>query len=301
MLDLFIQIPGTTYLFIYGAGALLLIVTGWFWVSEDSLRYAMPSFTKFDPVAVAYLSGLPQVIRAVVFRLWSRNLIRFEESEGSSPTLVATAGPEKGNDPIEKRILLFLEQSHNPLVLFTNLDLRRDLEKELEPVQQQLIRSHLRLTPERKSHLVKTTWIIILVLIGAALLKLFLGASRNKPVGFLILEIIVAIILALALYKPWKKNTRLGSRYLKSMQQHFEWVKPQVKSGTVPPGMDPALVIAVFGPQLLKSHPAFEAFTDTFRRASDSHTTGCGGCGDSMSGSSADGGDSSGCGGCGGD
>ncbi len=298
MFEFLIHIPATTYLLMYGVGALALLVVGWYATLDDSVRFKEPAPTKFDAISIASLIGRPHVIRTAMFGLWSRNLVRFE-GDDSNPTVIATAGPEAGANKVEKRLLGFLRQSHNPLVLFSDINLKIGLNDDLKPVNEKLVQAHLLLDPEEDKRLVKTAWMLVLVLLGGMLFRLIWGVSRNKPVFFLILEFIIALGLMLFLLRPWKITTRLGKRYLDSLRKHFEWVKKEMDGGKIPSGMDPSLPLAVFGASMFSKIPAFDAFNRTFHRSSTSDSSGCGGCGLGDGGSS-DGGGCGGCGGCGG-
>ncbi len=299
MFEFLIHISGPVYLQVYAGGALLLLVLAWMWSLDNSLSFKEPSPSKYDALTIATLIGLPHVIRTILFRLWSRNMVRFE-GDDDSPQVVATAGPEQGETPIEIRLLKFLEQPHNPLVLFTDPNLKRDIEKEIAPIEKKLIHSHLRLDKDTKSRKVKIAWMVALVLLSAGILKLVYGVSRSKPVGFLILEMIVALILMFVMLKPWRTTTRLGNRYLKGLKKHFNWIKGSMEVGRVPNGVDPALPLAIFGIGMFSSVPAFKAFQERFNRSSSNSSTGCGGCGGSDGGGSDGGGGCGGCGGCGG-
>lgn len=299
MFEFLVHIPGPTYLVIYGIGTLVILAAAWYMSLDDSLRYKEPAPSRHDPITVAALLGRSHVIRTVLFGLWSRNLVRFEGSN-ENPQVVANTGPEQGKNGFEKCLLDFLEQGHNPLVLFTNLNLRRDFDKELAPIQDKLIGTHLLLDPDTKKKKVKIAWMVALVILAAGIIKLIFGVSRNKPVGFLILEMIVGLILVLVVLKPWRITTRLGHRYLNSLKKHFDWVKSAMEGGKVPNGMDPALPLAVFGTGMFTNIPAFQTFQERFGRSTHSSTTGCGGCSVSSSDGGGGGGCGGGCGGCGG-
>ncbi len=299
MFEFLVHIPGPTYLAIYGIGTLLILAAAWYMSLDDSLRYKEPPPSKFDSITIATLLGRHHVIRTVVFSLWNRDLIHFEGSD-DNPQLKSAVGPEQGETPIEKIILQFLRHPHHPTVLFANPQLKQDLDKELAPIEDKLTRAHLKLDPDTKKRKVKIAWMVVLVLFSAGVLKLIFGVSRNKPVGFLILEMIVALILLLVVLRPWKKVTRLGDRYLKQLKKHFQWVKDAIENGKVPNGLDPALPLAVFGTGMFTNIPAFQSFSDRFGRSSHSTGTGCGGCSVSSSDGDGGGGCGGGCGGCGG-
>ena len=299
MFEFLVHIPGKTYLAIYAAVALAAIAIGWYTTLDSSSGFREPAPTKFDAISIACLIGLPHVIRTVIFGLWSRNMVRFE-GDDKNPTLIATVGTEQGRNRIEKRLLEFLKQSHNPLVLFSNPNLRKELNEDLEPNRQALVRAHLLLAPEEKKRLVKTAWMTFFILLAAMLAKLIWGVSRSKPVGFLILEFVAGLTLMLVVLRPWKIATRLGKRYLKTLKKHFEWVRQELDGGKIPNGMDPSLALAVFGAGMFSKNPAFDAFNRTFHRSSTSDSSGCGGCGYGSDGGSDGGGGCGGCGGCGG-
>jgi uncharacterized membrane protein YgcG len=141
---------------------------------------------------------------------------------------------------------------------------------------------------------------VVLVVEGIGLAKLFLGLTHNRPVDFLIAMLIAALIAMSIAIKPSAKLTSLGTAFLKRLEEHFEWLKEAVK-GKEKPGIDPAYAFAIFGTTVLAGTLLYSSFSEAFPGKTPG---GCGGGSCGGSGCSGGGGGSGcsggGCGGCGG-
>jgi uncharacterized protein (TIGR04222 family) len=140
---------------------------------------------------------------------------------------------------------------------------------------------------------------VAVLLLGVA--KIFVGISRNRPVGFLVFLCIIAGIITLAVYNSRPARTRLGDQALEQLRG--ESAALQMAARTQPHLMasgDVALAIGLFGVEAL----AFtnDSWTDLRTALQPPVATGSSssssGCGSSSCGSSCGGG--GGCGGCGG-
>ncbi|MCA9127749.1 MAG: TIGR04222 domain-containing membrane protein [Planctomycetales bacterium] len=147
-----------------------------------------------------------------------------------------------------------------------------------------------------------------IIVLGAA--KLYVGVSRGKPVGFLVIGEIVAILCLFALVKTAPLVTSAGKRYLQSMRSRLaaqnagENEQVEQSNSQSPFGNDMLLwSTALLGTTVLMDTPfsPFHSFFQQHAGASGASTGGCSaGCGGD-SGCGGGGGCGGGCGGCGGD
>jgi len=57
-------------------------------------------------------------------------------------------------------------------------------------------------------------------------IKFYLGISRDKPVTFLFILIIISVVVLFNVIKPHKvKYTALGKKFIDHSYQRFEWLK----------------------------------------------------------------------------
>ena len=139
-----------------------------------------------------------------------------------------------------------------------------------------------------------------IILAGAWLLgatKLVVGLSRDKPVGILVVALIVGALIILA-FQKLPRRTRAGDRRLKQLESDHQTLRMVAPAESAPlPATDLILAAGLFGitaiddPELLKLNAAMKTVP-----ASDGGAAiaGCGG------GGCGGGGCGGGCGGCGG-
>jgi uncharacterized protein (TIGR04222 family) len=135
------------------------------------------------------------------------------------------------------------------------------------------------------------------ILLGVGLVRLNTGLAANRPVGLLIIAMIVAVVAAFAVCR-WPRLSKRGRAYLQRLRLAFEHLQLQQKtadaSGSISPGL--LLLVSLFGFGAL-ANTTYAAYTDLFPTSSGQLSAGaagdgcgsCGGCG----------GDCGGCGGCG--
>jgi hypothetical protein len=139
-------------------------------------------------------------------------------------------------------------------------------------------------------------------------IKIQIGISLERPVGFLVVMMIIAMAVAAAISFP--RLTARGKATLEDITNLYSGLRTQVNPfGPGSASAELAMCAAVFGAGALASTP-FAYAEDPFRRASSSASCGtsCGAVDSSSSCSSSDGGSScggssdggSGCGGGGG-
>jgi uncharacterized protein (TIGR04222 family) len=158
-----------------------------------------------------------------------------------------------------------------------------------------------------KARLLSALVMLAVVVLGVT--KVNIGLTRNRPIGFLIILVIIAGFMTLSIFKSRPARTQLGDLALKQLQD--ESAALQMAARRQPDrlnGPDVALAIGLFGVSAL-------AFADndwTDMRAAlrpppsasgGSSSSSCGSgssCSSSSCGSSCGGGCGGGCGGCGG-
>ena len=148
-------------------------------------------------------------------------------------------------------------------------------------------------------------WIPGLLCGGVALFgatKIAVGLSRDKPVAFLVVLTIAAIVATAIFLRPMKRSLR-GNNLLRKLQREHPHHNQSNDLFTRPPG-DVAMGIALFGLAALATGPGGIADLHRWLRPQAAGGTGCTsagtGCGAGCGGGGGGGGCSSGCGGCGG-
>jgi uncharacterized protein (TIGR04222 family) len=304
MLSMIRQVPGPEFLLLYALIIAAGIVIGRKWVAADgSEGHSLPDFTRFDPLSLALLrGGVNEVIRTAVFDLWKKDLLEILQ-ERKKTTLRAKDGDLSALHPIETAIHHAVRGgTTNPSELFKSSELKQPLENQLARSQEDLTLANLLRNREAvgQAKRKKTTTIIIVLALGLA--KLSLGLLHDRPVLFLVILLLFAMVTLQRLLPAGPLST-LGKRYLEGLQSHFGWIKSELAHGNQPAGVDPALVVAIFGVASLASIAQYQAFAGAFPARSQGITGDSSGCGGSAGGGSDGGGSDGGggCGGCGGD
>lgn len=306
--EMLVQIPGQTFLLYFAVIAVVCIILGWLWANDDgSTAYQLPELTRFDPVAIATLrGGVNSVIRTAVFSLWNKKLVEFKEEEKDTTIKAVNSYEGTKLGTIEKEIYDFVRTSASTRVLFEDNDLKEKIEMHLRPVKAELENLHLVRTAEDRVRTWKAAITMSFIIIATGGTKLYLGITHGRPVGLLILSLIVSVIALYVVLNPGAIPTRLGRRYLEELEGHFDWLKESIKDTRSPEGIDPSLAIAIFGIGILGASTMYDPFNKAFP-ADKAGSGGCGGgCGGYYGGDTGGGGGCSGggcgggCGGCGG-
>lgn len=302
MLHLLIKIPGPQFLLIFAALAFVTVLLAWYRAYADgSGDHKMPGPKGLDPILISALSGgRNAVIRTVIFDLWNRDLVKITV-DGPAAVLEGVPSTEKRGSTIHESVYQFtLKGARRPSQLFSDNGLNTEIDALLEPTFRELQRQRLFQTVEDLGRTRHAFWTALLIIAGFGGTKLFMGISRNKPVGFLVVELIISFIVLMTALRPWRlKPTRLGYRYLKRLKKHFSWMQEHLSNKDHYTGIDPVFAVAVFGVSPLIGSPLFDPFGKVFRTGSTNQSGGCGGSSGCSGGGG--GGGCGGCGGCGGD
>jgi uncharacterized protein (TIGR04222 family) len=300
MFDLLIQIPGPNFLIHFSIFSTVCIALGWFWLrlSDSSTSYSLPALTRFSPFEIAALrDGRKGVIQTALFSLWHKGdlsvagkgrtaVIHRNNFERSTPL-----------NPIEETVYQFTSMfSRDPTYFFRNKSLHKAVDIQLKSINRTLEGAHLKKTEAALTSALIIRSLVLFLILGIGLTKLFFGFYYDKPILFLVILLIIFTFIVFRVLKP-TLTTRLGRRYLKKLNDHFAWVKSAPSDK-----LDPTLTIAIFGVTALASFTEFSSFEQAFAGTAAPGSASSGGCGGGCGGDSSSGGGGcgGGCGGCGG-
>ena len=279
----------------YSCGIILVVALCMRWILRGPGASSQSGDTEdLDAYEIAAISGGERgAIRAAVASLFQRGaLIAGAGAKGIARGPV----PVRQAHPLEKAVLYAVPDSGE-----VNYD---ELERAAKSLAQQVrVRPQslgLLLTPSEEL----LAWLLPM---GVAMLvpilgfiKMGVGASRNRPIGFLVLATIGSIILLIAVLRRRKTSTRAGDTLLRRHQKTNAALKATSEtSGIALTPLDVALAFALFGPTSLSGG------TLNRLRVWYSPPVNSGGGGGSCSSSSCGGGGcgggcgGGGCGGCG--
>jgi len=290
------DLNGPAFLAFYAV--MLLITAIW---SFTRVRSAVNRFDRAgyypeltDPYDTAYLAaGAPRVAQLAAVRLMQSGHVEWK-SGFTGKRLVFLTATGGGLNAIERKMLNAIQQKGNrglpvPEAYTAVLPEMRALEVKL---------AYLGLRPtevERRGARLSAAFPLIALLV-LGLIKLLIGIARDKPVGFLIILMIVALILTLVAGSSTRRLTRSGEELLAKLRMEN---RPRGNA----PFEDVCWNLALMGPAVLAGIPAFSGIHRDLEKqmghaASGSSGGGCGtsGCGSGSSGCGGGGG----CGGCGG-
>jgi len=236
-----------------------------------------------DPLEIAYLAGgNARVLDAAVADLMDRGAVEWDVA---SRKLVATGQNAENLPPLLNRIYQHLRSEGQPAKLAKRLDV------DLRPTQANLETRGLLLDGAARA---RATWLPMLIpaaLIVFGAIKLYLGWSRGKPIGFLFVLLLITAVVSLftAAIKAGTRS-RAGDRALAQLQEQYAHTARAPRSGELP------LAVALAGTAIMAT-TAYAAYHEA--RVPATSGSDSSGCSSSDSGG-GDGGGSSGCGGCGG-
>jgi uncharacterized protein (TIGR04222 family) len=252
-----------------------------------------PQVNLSDPYLIAFLrGGKNEVLRVATVSLIDRGLLEV------AGTQVASVGGQSAaalRIPIEKRLFARFETPAEAASVFK----LRDFDAEMQGYESELVR--LDLLPGERAKRAQNTrlGIVILVLGGVALIKIFVAVARGRSnIGFLI---ILAIAFGFGSERLARRRlTRRGIAMVASLRTLFDGLKD--RASMLRPGEtadEVLLLAAVFGVDAIPATVFPHVFT-LFPRASSS-AAGLRGssCGAACGGGCGGGGCGGGCGGCG--
>ena len=261
----------------------------------------VPKLELSDPYLVAYLRGGEQeVLKLGVVTLIDRGLLAVE---GHAVGQADPAGAGDARNPLERELFKRFEVPTPADSIFRDAALR----KACLPYRSRLEEAGLLPDASTRSARFSRCLLAITVLVTIGLTKVAIGVSRERPVSFLIILMIIAVVVTAILSFP--RLTRRGQLALEDIQHLYGNLKDRAvdhDQGLAAPDM--MMCAAVFGVAALAA-PQYSFARSIFASSSPSIGSGCGSdgggssCGSSGGSScSSSGGSScgsSGCGGCG--
>ncbi|HEY9060554.1 MAG TPA: TIGR04222 domain-containing membrane protein [Pseudobacteroides sp.] len=330
MIDLIRSINGPDFLVIYFIYSLVIIFL--LKILSNSLnttrRHALnPDLDSYTIAVLKSKGSIHTLAQTIIFKLYAEKYLEMEASKKG--TTFRVSGNDIGSlNWIEKTVAEFFHAPKTYLSLLRNKKVAKDLKLFVENSKTHLteigfVKGKEQLKRERTFRSVA-----YLLLISLGITKLTLGLINNKPVVFLVLELIlVSVVFFVA--NSVSSLTKEGKEFLTTKTTEYSWVRNSSTNSGFSSGMSDAVMgAALFGIASMYIYPEFGALSKTFGINSSSYASGTGcapvysdwnsggsdnsgssnnsggsgcsssGCGSSGCGSSGCGG--GGCGGCGG-
>jgi uncharacterized protein (TIGR04222 family) len=307
MIEIIKEIPGPYFLLVYCVFSALIILLAKKFAEMDSTKeMETPEPSEISPLDIALLNkGIKGAVIVSIFNLWKEKRIEIKKVKNNI-TLKQISADVSGLNRLESVILKNTSNQKYYRHFFTKKSIKT-IQDILQPNKDNLEKLNLLPNSEVKNRywFVSLLSVAILILFGGT--KFILGISRDKPVAFLFMLIVLSIIALFFYIKPHKlRYTALGSRFIASSSQRFEWLKKNDSNSLM---ADDNLLygVALFGisafigsglGQFLENPRLLETY------AGSNYGYGCGGAscggGGCSGGSGCGGGGCGGCGGCGG-
>jgi len=199
---------------------------------------------RLDPYEAAELNGGDDlvVITAASNLLRSGSLVNAGRRRGQPARLVTGPAPDPAAHPVEWAVYQEVATSPNRRL--------KDLRAELEQTSAlAALRERLRLrgpapTPEQRARCrAAALWFVPLLALGAA--RVAAGSANGRPVGFLVVFLLVTVVVAAALARRVPNATELGRRTLQALRAEH----PRPGSGASPAQL--SMATALFGAGVL--------------------------------------------------
>ncbi|OYV04930.1 MAG: hypothetical protein CFE26_14275 [Verrucomicrobiales bacterium VVV1] len=291
---------GPAFLTFYGVAFLLAMGLSLSRSASMRKRFELPGSRKelTDPYEAAYLAGgPPRVVQLAVARLLKLGLVEWKSSWPGG-RLIATGAPAPagGLRSIEVSILTRALGQKKGLVL---TEIGQALSSKLTALEARLASAGLRPMSQEVQGQGMKVCLPMFTVMAIGVVKLVIGLSRDRPVGFLVIALFVSLVILLIIGSSHARRTGLLTASGRETLEHMR-TRQSISSH---PGLDAwSMGVALMGPMamtgLLEHQDIISQLTGLQRNSSSGG--GCGtssGCGSSGCGSGCGGG---GCGGCGG-
>ncbi|WDZ84176.1 TIGR04222 domain-containing membrane protein [Micromonospora cathayae] len=289
-------ISGPAFLAIYLSFAILVVLgsvvhRAWLFGGSNRSRY-----DQLGPQQVAYLNGGARLaLYSAIGALRSVGAIGADQHR-----LLRATGPlPAGATPLDQAV------HHAAGRGARTRDLPRDhwVSTALDQLRQDLENRGLALSAEQRRS-ARLGPFLLLVLLAVGVLRLIAGLGNGRPVGLLLVSLLVLGVVFVVQMARVPHRTRAGRQALSSLRTHYRYLAPASAPAYGTYGAaGAAMSVAVFGAAALWTlDPAFAAEAEIQRNAaaSSGSSYGDGGGGDSGGSGDSGGGDSGGGGGCGG-
>lgn len=270
----------------------------WRWLQRLPARSATAEDSPTDPYAMAYLaagpkrmaeSALAELLRKGAVTIGKKGKIQATAYEGGLAYL----------HPVEAGLLA--QFSRHDGKDFSSA--QKQLAAMPDSVAENLREAGLILSESAASRIRNAALALALLAPSIGLIKVLIGISRDKPVGFLIFGILVTAALAFGFFGRKPLRTRLGDNVLQQLRNEFAKLRREgaLDPDTAQPQGTLATAVGLFGMPILANTlyaSEYERLRQSYQGSSgDSGSVGCSSTGsDGSDGGSGCGG---GCGGCG--
>lgn len=185
------------------------------WNSRRATRYT-PSGYVPDPYETAYLSGGPDLaISAAIVSLAQRG--RLTES-GSGFRVTDPASVDRAGHPFEKAVL----SAHRDGRAITARQIGARCKPAMAELRAGLIDHGLTPEPGREVSMRTMAVLLSLAIPAFGIVKVVVGLVREKPVGFLVLAIVVTGIVSLVAFARQVTRTTNGDRVLSELRRKLD-------------------------------------------------------------------------------
>jgi uncharacterized protein (TIGR04222 family) len=287
-MDIF-DLRGPEFLFIYFCFSLFVVLALWLYrrYAESGLP---PKFDLSDPYLIAYLrGGENETLRLAVLSLVDRGLL---VADDSTIQRAVNAVRTDAKTPLEAEILRKAASKTEASAIFKDAVLLQAC----APYRTRLQQIGLLPDAETKRDRWRRFGLALLPLLGLAGVKIIIGLERERPVGFLVVLGVIALVFAAIVSFP--RLTGRGREALKNIQSIYAGLKDRAQE--IRPGYataDMMMCAAIFGAGALGASEY--AYAQRLFPQSSSSSSGSS-CGSSSGGDGGGGGcGGGGCGGCG--
>ncbi|MCY7377561.1 MAG: TIGR04222 domain-containing membrane protein [Pyrinomonadaceae bacterium] len=268
-----------------------------------------------DAFEIAYLrGGENELVRAVVFALAQKNLLKFISDDKKSPQIYPTISDfdRRNLSTVERTALGWFDRTREVKELFQKDGLKDALQPYYETYRARLEMQHFIPDETTKSRSRRLALQAFLVFGSLGAYKVIAAIYNGYWNVFGIVFITISGLFVLSLAAKMPRLTNLGKEYLKRLQLAFERIKPSkhypietgVPTSAAFAAVDPFLLsVGIFGGAALAG-TIYSDYNLAFQKAQNNSTgsscsSGCGSC-SSSSGGDGGSGCGGGCGGCGG-
>ena len=296
---------GPEFLVFYGVALFVAIVWSYLRGRRLSDRFDSPGAPADlgDPFEAAFLAGgAPRAQQTAVCCLLRKGLIEWRKSTLSGRFVAVSDAATLPLSPLERDILSAIRGSRKGLKL---AELGTHVGSQLSALEARVAAAGLRPTRNELSGNGLRICLPVVFVMILGVIKLFIGLSREKPVGFLLIALLISFVAAAAVAGLSQKKaghlTPAGKDLLDRMREKNNAApKPNSAMDDLPAW---AMSIALFGPLADPWIAGQQALAQELSRIQSAQAAAAsGGCGTSGCSSGCGGsGCGGGCGGCGGD
>lgn len=219
----------------------------------------LASNTNLDSYSVSILkskSSIHTLAQTIVFKLYADKYLEMDSAD-KSMTFQKTSKPVDTLDRIEKGVVEHFNTPKSFFSLLTDKKVSEELKLHGEEITRRLIELGLMKSKEQLSKEKTFRSIAYILLVSLGVTKLTMGLINNKPVGFLVAEIIFVSIVFFVVNKTFYL-TQEGKEYLRAKDVEYSWVRNGTRNSSFPSGINDAVMgAALFGIASMYVYPEF--------------------------------------------